>query len=103
MHKLDTPLSQLTVGEFLDLQKQSVTSPHTAIGEGDQTSSERFVYGLKGLANLFGCSISTAQKIKNSGVIDRAITQVGRKITVDAELAKELVKTSKISLSDEIR
>ncbi|MFI3294042.1 MAG: DUF3853 family protein, partial [Rikenellaceae bacterium] len=39
---------------------------------------------------LFGCSIPTAQRIKKSGVINRAITQLGRKIIVDAELALEL-------------
>ena len=34
--------------------------------------------------------MSTANKIKKSGKIDKAITQVGRKIVVDAELALEL-------------
>ena len=39
---------------------------------------------------LFGCSLPTANRIKQSGKIDRAITQVGRKIIVDADLALEL-------------
>ena len=43
-----------------------------------------------GLAKLFGCSLPTANRIKKSGKIDRAITQIGRKIIVDAELALEL-------------
>ena len=33
-----------------------------------------FVYGLSGLARLFGCSLPTANRIKQSGKIDRAIT-----------------------------
>ena len=45
---------------------------------------------LSGLARLFGCSLPTANRIKQSGKIDRAITQVGRKIIVDADLALEL-------------
>jgi hypothetical protein len=49
-----------------------------------------FVYGLSGLARLFGCSLPTANRIKQSGKIDQAITQVGQKIIVDADLALEL-------------
>ena len=36
------------------------------------------------------CSLPTANRIKLSGKINRAITQVGRKIIVDADLALEL-------------
>ena len=51
---------------------------------------KRYVYGLAGIARLFGCSLPTANRIKQSGKINRAITQVGRKIIVDADLALEL-------------
>ena len=53
---------------------------------------KHFVYGLAGLARLFGCSLPTANRIKQSGKIDRAITQIGRKIIIDAELALELAE-----------
>ena len=43
-----------------------------------------------GIAKLFGCSLPTANRIKKSGKIDKAITQIGRKIIVDVELALEL-------------
>ena len=46
--------------------------------------------GILGIAKLFGCSLPTANRIKKSGKIDKAITQIGRKIIVDAELALEL-------------
>ncbi len=48
------------------------------------------MYGILGIAKLFGCSLPTANRIKKSGKIDKAITQIGRKIIVDAELALEL-------------
>ena len=51
---------------------------------------KRYVYGLAGIAHLFGCSLPTANRIKQSGKINRAITQIGRKIIVDADLALEL-------------
>ena len=53
-------------------------------------TSPKYVYGLSGIAQLFGCSIPTANRIKKSGKIDKAIKQIGRKIIVDAELALEL-------------
>ena len=45
---------------------------------------------MAGIARLFGWSIPTANRIKQSGKIDKAITQIGRKIIVDADLALEL-------------
>lgn len=36
------------------------------------------------MAELFGCSMPTANRIKRSGKIDKAITRIGRKIIVDA-------------------
>lgn len=47
------------------------------------------------IADTFGCNIPTANRIKRSGVIDDAITQVGRKIVVDADLALELAANVK--------
>ena len=51
---------------------------------------KRYVYGLAGIARLFGCCLPTANRIKQSGKINHAITQIGRKIIVDADLALEL-------------
>lgn len=82
------PIWQMTGEEFLYLQQNS---PHA---EGQTPvvvdTSKRYVYGLLGIAKLFGCSMPTANRIKQSGKIDEAITQIGRKIIVDAELALEL-------------
>ena len=51
-------------------------------------------YGIDGIARVFGCSVPTANRIKKSGIIDKVITQIGRKIVVDADLALSLVKES---------
>lgn len=53
-------------------------------------ASKKYVYGIAGIARLFGCSMPTANRIKQSGKIDKAITQIGRKIIVDSDLALEL-------------
>ncbi|MDO5664704.1 MAG: DUF3853 family protein [Bacteroidales bacterium] len=86
------PLWQMTGEEFLFLQENSIgkinnQSTSTLAHDG---SEKRHVYGIAGIAKLFGCSMPTANRIKKSGKIDRAITQIGRKIIVDAELALEL-------------
>ena len=56
---------------------------------------KRYVYGIAGIANLFGCSEPTAQRIKSSGEIDDAISQIGGIIVVDAEYALDLLRVSK--------
>ena len=76
---LSKPVWQMTGEEFIFLSKhasrQTETQPQ---------------YGILGIAKLFGCSLPTANRIKKSGKIDKAITQIGRKIIVDVELALEL-------------
>ncbi len=83
----EMPIWQMTGGEFLELQKLDLAP----IVETSKTEQEKkYVYGLRGLANLFGCSIPTASRIKASGKIDKAIKQIGRKIIIDGALALEL-------------
>ena len=85
---LSKPVWQMTGEEFLYLQK---TDGHKdAQPVPLNISTRKHVYGIAGIARLFGCSIPTANRIKQSGRIDKAITQIGRKIIVDADLALEL-------------
>ena len=51
----------------------------------------RYVYGLKGIMQLFGCSNMTAQRYKK-GIIKAAVSQYGRKIVTNADLALELFR-----------
>lgn len=55
-----------------------------------EAKPKRMVYGINGIAEIFGCSVPTANRIKASGIIDGAITQVGRKIVVDGDMALQL-------------
>lgn len=55
-------------------------------------TSDKYVYGLSGLAKLLGVGKTTAQKLKNEGIFDAAITQTGKKIIVNSELALQLLK-----------
>lgn len=83
------PLWQMTGEEFLFLQQYS-TSKEQQSTVATPNTEKKYVYGIAGIARLFGCSIPTASRIKKSGKIAKAITQIGRKIIVDAQQALEL-------------
>ena len=85
---LSKPVWQMTGEEFIFLSKHA--SRQTETQPQPITDTERkYVYGILGIAKLFGCSLPTANRIKKSGKIDKAITQIGRKIIVDVELPLE--------------
>ena len=65
--------------------------------ERSPSSDRKLAYGIRGIAETFGCSIPTANRIKKSGVIDKAISQVGRKIVLDVDLALELAADNNIN------
>ena len=80
---------QMTGEEFIMLSRHASVQTE-AQPQPVTDTSRKYVYGIPGIAKLFGCSLPTANRIKKSGKIDKAITQIGRKIIVDAELALEL-------------
>ncbi len=88
---LGKPVWQMTGEELLFLAQHSNMFTSGEVTKASSSKEERrYVYGLAGIARLFGCSLPTANRIKQSGKINRAITQVGRKIIVNADLALEL-------------
>jgi len=89
---LHKPIWQMTGEEFLFLQKASDSEEPPRCPKTEMPTDKRYEYGIRGIAKVFGCSIPTANRIKKSGKIDRAITQVGRKIIIDAELALQLAQ-----------
>ena len=78
----NTQLLHLTVAEYIELQK---------VVTGQKKEIKEYVYGLKGLAKILGCSRTTASKIKNSGMIDDAISQVGKLIVIDKKKVLEII------------
>lgn len=82
----------LTLDELLDAVedrvRQTLEAPDATTPEGKEP--KRYVYGLRGLQEIFGCSKTTASRLKASGKIDEAITQVGSLIIIDADKALEL-------------
>lgn len=89
------PIWQLTVREFVALLDETIDGKMNSEPVVDAEKKE-YVYGIKGLANILGCSKPHAQRIKSSGILDDAIIQNGRKIIIDKEKALELFKTSQL-------
>lgn len=87
-----TRIIDLTVGQLEDLTRAWVRSEvASAKGTSEDRPNKTYVYGLKGLARIIGCSITTACKINTSGVVDAARTRMGKLLIYDADLVMELV------------
>lgn len=91
---LKKPLFACTLGEFTEALVDRLLS--IVDGEAENKPDKKnLVYGLAGLSELLGCSMSTAARIKKSGVLNPAIHQTGKIIVIDADYALELMKISK--------
>lgn len=82
----DTPIWQLTVGQFQELIKKTLPEKREV----------ELVHGLKGLMELIGCGETTASRILNSGDIDEAVTRYNRQIIIDKHKALELLKNKEL-------
>ena len=84
----ETRLIDLTVAQLAEVIDQAVKA---SMQRNSAPKNElQLVYGIKGIADLFGVSERQARSIKRSGVISRAIRQQGRTIVTDATLALQL-------------
>ena len=95
---LQKPIAMMTGEELTFLLNSSMEAK-----ANEQTSvvQKRTFYGIEGIAQVFGCSVPTANRIKRSGIIDAAITQIGRKIIVDADMALALAKEAEANKEKE--
>lgn len=91
----EKPVWQMTGEELLHLLNHSYEKDASEIIKTKEIPSKDYVYGIRGIAKLFGCSLSTANKIKREGKIDKAIIQQGRTIITDSELALQLYAIKK--------
>lgn len=87
----EAPLSGLTVGQLRDLIREELCNTETpaSIAGCSTEGPKRLLYGIKGIENFFNVSHRTAQSYKD-GILAPAVSQNGRKIVVDADLALKL-------------
>lgn len=99
MEKNKTLIS-LTVGEFIEALQEGLGFSSPMVNEEQMMQQnarvqKHYVYGLKGLCSLLGCSTSTAARIKKSGSIDAATSQRGKIIVFDADLVLDLLSVQR--------
>lgn len=84
--------------EILAAVKQTPHPPQQRQDEFDEEEEEviyfppkgrEYVFGLRGICNLFNVSHTTAQRYKDT-FLKPAVLQNGRKIAIDVEMAREL-------------
>ena len=95
MINLEKPLFQATIGDFKEVLTMALKDIELESEGKTKTAPKRYVYGIAGIAKLFNCSEVTANRIKASGEIDDAISQIGGIIVVDADYALDLLRLSK--------
>lgn len=88
----ETPIIQMTARQLADYLNK--TKPDTSTQEAGADQPCRFVYGIKGIMELFKVSNVTAQRYKR-GIIKDAVSQRGRIIVVDAAKALALFNEQK--------
>lgn len=91
--KYDKPIFSITLGD-LKMIINEVLAEREADKEVQKflDGGKAYVYGIDGLAELLGVSRSTAQRIKNSGKLDPAISQTGHVIVINASMALDLMR-----------
>ena len=90
-----SPLLQFLKDRGMNLDAPKVQDAPTVQDAPKSETPEpgkRYVYGLRGIQELFNVSHLTAQRYKD-GIIKDAVYQSGRKIVVDADKAIELFNT----------
>ena len=93
----EKPLFQATLGDLIEALNERVSNDNKGKDGRSNTnlsSEKRYVRGMKELAEVLHCSVPTAQRIKSSGVLDAAISQSGKTIIVDVDLALDLLRLS---------
>ena len=91
----DKPLFQATLGDLKEMIEDMFAIRADIPGDPIPEVKKELVYGLAGLAKLLGVCKATASSIKSSGILDPAISQHGKVIVIDANLALELMKAKK--------
>ena len=90
----DKPLFSATIGEVCEALRSTFES--VVLGnERDGASERTYLYGLKELAKFLGCSLSTAARLRKSGILEAATYRTDRILMFDKEMVLALLQVSK--------
>ena len=78
----------------IHIVQETINAMHTDSNKCSATAEPKYVYGLRGIQDLFDVSRTMAQEYKNT-FLQPAVVQRGRKIMIDRDKAIELFKEHK--------
>lgn len=87
-------LIQATLGEIKQMISDAVREATLTTMVENEENRRNYVYGLKGLALLLGCSISTAERLRQSGILNQAIIAHKGLLVIDADMALDLLRAA---------
>jgi hypothetical protein len=87
----ETPITFLTVKQLKEIINETQKNTESTHVQAD--AADEYVYGMRGLRDLFKCSHTKAWKLKMS-VLKPAIIQHGRKFQISKKTALKLVAES---------
>lgn len=67
------------------------------------TGEQKEYYGIAGIAEVLNCCSTTAQRVKNTGLIDGALITIGRQILVNKPKLQELYKQNEFKIKSSIK
>lgn len=91
---LDKELFRMKGSEVLELF-ECIFSQQKSEKENDENSDE-YAVGIAQLAKLLKCGKTKAQELKNSGILDSAIHQSGKKVYINKRKLAYLIDQKKI-------
>jgi len=56
------------------------------------TMNTEYAYGYDGLCTMLDCSKATAWRLLKTGIINKAVSQAGRKIVINKQMALDLLR-----------
>ena len=93
---MNMPIVCMTGAQFVQLLKINAPQPSDkAEIQVTPKLGPRLIYGTQGLCKLLNCSPATIGRYKSQGVFCGAISQIGRKIVIDADKALECFQNYK--------
>lgn len=67
------------------------------------TGEKKEYHGIAGIAEVLNCCSTTAQRVKNTGLVDGALITIGRQILVNKPKLQELYKQNEPKIKSLIK
>jgi len=89
--------------EAVALLLQEVRDLRELVAKLEPPKQKEEFYGIAGIATILNCCNTTAQRVRNTGLIEPALISVGRQILVDKDKLQSLYKENEHKIKSKIK